>query len=198
MIETLIAAAGRVPAPSPEWGFGLGGAAVALALPAAWGAIHLRSKVFSDVGGNVDVARAGLEEKSLSVFSTLRDEIDRLLPAASAFNPESAIFDPGPFDRLARRAVKLARERARVVRQFRVLLIICSILKYSTLTFLGLALFSTAVYFLFFSAQSIWTLGRTACGICLGWMAIVFLAYVVVRQGIDRAIEDASQVSEMR
>jgi hypothetical protein len=169
-----VIAAGLPAQPDPAWGLGLGGAVFLIAVGAVWGSVHLREKAYDNWAQKVELAFAGLQDRATDIFEELRDAIDAVVPRAR-FDPTTVVADPAPVGRLANRAVKVLRERMRIRRQFKTLLVICSVAKWLSFAFAAAVFFSTVLYFFQYKNAFLWqTLSWISAAFFVLGVAVVF------------------------
>jgi hypothetical protein len=104
----------------------------------------------------VRITRAALDEEILSEARSLRDKLDELLPSSPNLDPSSAVLDPVTVVRPAQRMARDYRMRARLQRQFDLILVIATLLAFLSPIFLLASLAGTAAYFLFFDMVELW------------------------------------------
>lgn len=178
------------PTPDPAWGIGLGVGLFAVAAVAAWGSVHLREKAHDRWESKVDVAFTALQTRATEIFGELRDAIDDVVPPAGApFDPAPVVADPAPVGRLAKRAVRVLRERMRIRRQFRTFLVVCSIAKWLALIFGAAVIASTLLYFLAFSATWLWAAAVWVSAVIGAAGLAVVLLYSVIEGTLQRSYE---------
>jgi hypothetical protein len=181
--------------PDPVWGIGLGVGLFVLSAPMLWAALNLRSKTHSRLRSSVDIAFAGLSEQTVIKLRLLQSQLDTLLPSRSeAFDPLTLIVDPAKIEQPAKRAIRILRQRSRVVRQFEFLLLVCSIARYVAGAFTTLVAVSTLLYFFTFTLVALWL---TSCWIAAAvgiFGIVVVIMYSILVNRIQQAIEAADPI----
>lgn len=147
----------QIAQPDPAWGLGLGGAVFLVSVGALWASVHLRGKTHGRLRQSVDIAFAGLTERAVETLRILQMHLNDVLPEAhDPFDPLDVVVDPSSVERPAKQGIRVLKERHRIHRQFKALLVICSLLKYVAVAFTGLVLLSTCLYFFAYATPSTW------------------------------------------
>lgn len=171
------------PVPDPAWGVGLGVGVFVIAATAAWGSVHLREKAHDRWESKVDVAFTALQTRATENFEELRDAIDVVVPPAGArFEPGPVVADPAPVGKLAKRAVRVLKERMRIRRQLRTFLVICSIAKWLSLIFAGAVVVSTLMYFFAFAITWLWSTAVWVTA-AIGFVGVVVVLLYAILEG---------------
>lgn len=158
--------------------------------------IHLRGQTFKRLWSDIDIAHESLTEKAFSSLERLRSHIDDLLPDTGVdFDPLDVIADPSTAIEPAKTSIKLLRERHQVRREFKLLLSVCSILKYFVV-FGTIALgASTATYQFFFAEAWLWQLLLKVTGSLVVGALLFAGTYAVLVARVDGAIEKSKPVA---
>lgn len=181
--------------PSAEWGFGLGGAVFFASIVAVWASIHLRSRTDERLHQRVDVAHAGLAERTTEVLRDLRDDINLILPDSNVFDPQTAFVDPANVAQSAKEGVAVLRMRRLIRSRFALMLRVCTWLRNGCITFTSFVLITTILYFLYFDFYKLWfTLGVLTILImifCLAGVAV----YSFLESSIQKSVEASNPVT---
>ena len=176
--------------PVIDLGVGIGFAAFLVAALAVWGGLHLRARVFDDWERKVELAYADLQERATEIFAELRSSLDEVAPSAGApFNPDMVVADLAPVGKLAKRVVRVLKERIRIRRQFRVLLVVCSVAKWLSLAFAAAVLIATLTYLFLYEFVSIWSLAILLGIITFGLGVLVVLIYGILGSLLQTSYE---------
>jgi hypothetical protein len=183
--------------PDPAWGIGLGVAVFLIAAGAVWGSVHLREKAHDTWARKVELAFAGLQERATDIFEELRDAIDAVVPPVrSRFDPIMVVADPAPVGKLAKRAVKVLKERMRIRRQFKTFLVICSAAKWLSFVFAGAVFVSTALYFFRYEDTFLWQAACWGTASIFGLGVILVIVYSVIRGRLQQSYEHSGSTLE--
>lgn len=184
--------------PDPVWGIGLGVTVFLIASGAVWGSVHLREKAHDAWALKVEVAFAGLQERATEVFEELRNAIDDVVPPARArFNPTTVIADPAPVGRLAKRAVKVLKERMRIRRQFRTLLLICSAAKWLSFVFAAAVFTATTLYFFNYKDAVLWQTASWVSASVFGLGVVIVIIYSIIGGRLQQSYEHSGSTLGM-
>ena len=188
-----------VSAPDPAWGFGLGGAAIAIGVPASWASLHLRGKTHGRLKKSVDIAYAGLTDRAVDTLQVLQSHLNEILPDPSMpFNPSDVVVDPSSVEKSANRGIRALKERHRIHRQFRSILGVCSALKYVASTFTIMVLISALLYFFANSNPGLWQASAWITGgLAVSAITLVGL-YGFFETRIQSSIEHAENSEALR
>ncbi|WP_323960475.1 hypothetical protein GC088_03215 [Arthrobacter sp. JZ12] len=178
----------------------LSGVALVLFLACLGGAIkavHLRGSTVKRLRDDVDLAFEGLTERVFQSLRVLRDAIVEILPHDDVtFDPLALIMDPSRVEQPAATSVRLLRERHHIRKQYRHLLNICSLLKYSTSIMTLLIATTTAAYYLAFQHAMFWRFSLVLTAVCAAVTLFAYLAYAHLETRIQAGIEDANPVED--
>lgn len=188
-----------VPAqPDPVWGIGLGVTVFLIATGAVWGSVHLREKAHDSWARKVELAFAGLQERATDIFEELREAIDAVVPPKSArFNPTTVVADPAPVGRLAKRAVKVLKERMRIRRQFKTFLVICSVAKWLSFLFASAVFVSTALYFFQYENTLLWQAFSWVTASIFSFGVVIVILYSVIEGRLQQSYEHSGSTLEL-
>lgn len=156
-----------------------------------WALIHLRGKTVERLWSQIDIAFEALTEKAFASLATLLAHLNDLIPDANSdFDPFDMIVDPSSVEKPARVSIRLLRERHRIRLQYRQLLWVCSLLKYSVLAFTVSVAIATWLYQFEFSETDLWQRSFVITG--LVGVIVIFLvaAYTLLVTRIDGVIEN--------
>jgi hypothetical protein len=161
-----------------------------------WALIHLRGKTVDRLWSHIDIAFEALTDKAFASLGTLRTHINELLPDPDTeFDPLDVIVDPSSVEKPAKVSIRLLKERHRIRRQYRRLLRVCSLLKYSVLAFTVAVAITTLCYQFAFSDSGLWQFFfYVTAGIALGALALL-AAYTTLVARIDGVIENCKPQS---
>lgn len=198
MTVLLALVADPIPQPDPAWGFGLGGAVFVVSATALWAGVHLRGRTHARLRQQVDIAFAGLTEQAIAVLQELRSHLNSVLPDPDdPFDPLDVIMDPSTVEPPATRGIRVLKKRNRIRREFKILLTICSLLKYFAIAFTLLVLGSTSLYFFLYSLTAVWQSFCWLTAGVAGMAGVLVTAYGVFETRIQASIEDSNPIDEL-
>lgn len=175
--------------PSPEWGFGMGGAAIVLAAGATWAAIHLRINVYERLIRLIRKTRVALDAEIIAEARGLRKLLNEYFSDSPNIDPAIEILEPS---RIVKPALVMARDykmRERINSDFEIILKLATALAGLAPLFLLTSLAATFFYFVNFENSAIWvSLTVAATGEALVSAAAVAW-YGVLRSRTQAAVE---------
>lgn len=175
--------------PSPEWGFGIGGAAVVLAAGATWAAIHLRINVYERLIRLIRKTRVALDAEIIAEARGLRRLLNEYFSDSPNIDPAVEILEPS---RIVKPALVMARDykmRERINHDFKLILRLATALAILAPLFLLTSLAATFFYFVSFAATTLWaTLATVAAGEAVA-SAVAVAWYAVLRNRTQAAVE---------
>lgn len=184
-------------APNIDWITGVGVVVLIAAIGMVWQTVHLRQKAHDDWVLKVNFAYAGLHGKATDLFQELRAAIDAVIPPPGApFDPGSVVEDPAPVGRIAKRAVRVLRERMRIRRQFQAFLITCSVAKWASVAFVVGVLVAILLYTFTFSMTTLWHGALYCVAVLLAFGVVVFAIYIFFQSRLQQSYEHSGSTSQ--
>lgn len=174
-------------------GVGIGITIVVFSVGALWIFLHLRDNTHARLHSIVGVAMAGLAEEALATLRNLQSDLSTLLPDPSEIvDPESVIVDPSAVAANAKKSINILQRRDQLPSQFQRLLVVCSCLKYASVTFTLSTLTTTFMYSNSSNSRRTWQGARAVTIGVLLLEALLLVAYSVLDSKIQKSIEVAS------
>src|SRR5680860_573474 len=167
----------------------LGTALLLGSLAALWRVASLRGDLFDRWNRRVELVEAGLSERALFQLIDIQRQIAELLlpPPGEAFNPITAIEDPGQLEESSKQVLRVLRARRGLSIWLRQLLLVGPLMLVAlVMTVIGIVLFFGDLAGLFASSWS------RQLGFFVGTIGVVgasvgFMAYVYLQQKLSAA-----------